>query len=92
MTPGARTPEELDTLLEDAFIANDRAALDELLEPGAVLIGSAHVASPSNVLQARDTALLVGEHSISVAVRRDGRWRFAIALLDTTTTTNGATP
>ena len=90
MRPGARTPEELDTLLEDAFITGDRAALDELLEPGAVLIGGNHIAGPSNVLQARDTALLVGERSISVAVCRDGRWRFAIALLDTTTA-NGAT-
>lgn len=90
MRPGARTPEELDTLLEDAFITDDRRALDDLFEPGAVLIGSAHVAGRSNVLQARDTALLVGERSISVALRRDGRWRFAIALLDTTTTKNGA--
>jgi hypothetical protein len=85
MTGGARTPEELDTLLEDAFITRDRAALQELLEPGAVLTGDAHVAGRSNVVQSRDTALLVADGSLAVALRRDGRWRFAIALLDPTT-------
>ena len=37
MRPGARTPEELETLLEDAFVVRDRAALAELFEEGAVL-------------------------------------------------------
>ncbi len=35
--PGARTPEELDTLLEDAFVLRDPALLDALFDDGAVL-------------------------------------------------------
>jgi hypothetical protein len=38
MTAGARTPEELDTLLEDAFVLRDRARLDGLFDEGAVLL------------------------------------------------------
>jgi hypothetical protein len=37
MREGARTPEELETLLEDAFVIRDREALAELFEYGAVL-------------------------------------------------------
>jgi hypothetical protein len=36
MGPGARTPEELETLFEDAFVVRDREALAELFEEGAV--------------------------------------------------------
>ena len=32
MTTGARTPEELDTLIEDAFLQRDRAALEDLFD------------------------------------------------------------
>jgi hypothetical protein len=38
MRSGARTPEELETLFEDAFVIRDRAALAELFEAGAVLV------------------------------------------------------
>lgn len=38
MTAGARTPEELEALLEDAFLLRDRAALDLLFDDGAVLM------------------------------------------------------
>ena len=38
MTAGARTPEELDTLLEDAFLQRDRTALEDLFDDGAVLM------------------------------------------------------
>jgi ketosteroid isomerase-like protein len=38
MTTGARTPEELDTLIEDAFLQRDRAALEDLFDDGAVLM------------------------------------------------------
>jgi len=41
MSPGARTPEELETLLEDAFIVRDRAAVADLFEAGAVLAAGA---------------------------------------------------
>ena len=37
MPAGARTPEELETLLEDAFVLHDPQALAELFQPGALL-------------------------------------------------------
>jgi hypothetical protein len=37
MEAGARTPEELETLLEDAFVMRDRAELCALFGEGAVL-------------------------------------------------------
>jgi ketosteroid isomerase-like protein len=42
MRARAATPEELETLLEDAFVVRDRVALAELFEPGAVLVDTAH--------------------------------------------------
>ncbi len=41
MRPGARTPEELESLLEDAFVARDADALCEMFEEGAVLVAGA---------------------------------------------------
>ncbi len=38
MTPEARTPEELETLLEDAFLTRDPQAVCDLFEQGAVLV------------------------------------------------------
>jgi hypothetical protein len=38
MRQGAHTPEELGTLLEDAFVIHDREALSGLFEEGAVLV------------------------------------------------------
>src|SRR5680860_841480 len=38
MGTGARTPEELETLFEDAFVIRDREALSQLFEDGAVLL------------------------------------------------------
>jgi len=38
MTPGARTPEELETLLEDAFLTHDPQALCDIFEQGGVLV------------------------------------------------------
>lgn len=38
VTIGARTPEELDALLEDAFVLRDRAASEALFHPSAVLL------------------------------------------------------
>lgn len=37
MASGARTPEELETLLEDAFVVHDEDVLAGLFEAGAVL-------------------------------------------------------
>jgi hypothetical protein len=38
MSVGARTPEELETLFEDALVIRDRQMLAELFEEGAVLV------------------------------------------------------
>lgn len=38
MNPGARTPEELDALLEDAFVLRDTEALASLFEARALLV------------------------------------------------------
>ncbi len=106
MRPGARTPEELEALFEDAFVARDRDALAQLFEDEAVLVAGdgvhearggeeiarfatamwerdrTYVADPQRVLQARDTALVVGERGINVVRRRsDGAWRYAISLV-----------
>jgi ketosteroid isomerase-like protein len=108
MRRGAHTPEELESLFEDAFVIRDRGALAELFEDGAVLVpydgeqearggeeialfatamwdnDHTYVADPQRVLQARDTALVVAEHSIHVMRRgSSGEWRYAISLLTT---------
>jgi hypothetical protein len=38
MEAGARTPEELETLMEDAFVLRDQHALAQLFHPGAILV------------------------------------------------------
>jgi Domain of unknown function (DUF4440) len=106
MRPSARTPEELETLFEDAFMLRDREALAGLFDDGALLVADdrqrearggdeiaraaaalwdgnrTYVAEPRQVLQARDTALVLAAQGISV-VRRgtDGAWRYAISVL-----------
>src|SRR5215204_6454061 len=105
MVPGAQSPEELETLFEDAFVVRDRSALAELFEDGAVLGATpgearggeqisllaaemwdrdySYLAEPRRVVRARDTALVVGRQGINVVRRRsDGRWLYAISLLD----------
>ena len=105
MKSRAQTPEELETLLEDAFVVRDRQAFASLFENGAVLGAAAgearggaqiarlaaalwdrdlsYVADPQRVLQARDMALVVARQGLSVVRRRgDGRWLYAISLLD----------
>lgn len=114
MKPGAQTPEELETLLEDAFVVRDRRALAGLFEEGAVLGASrsaaeahggdqiarfaaalwerdlTYVADPRRVVQARDTALVLGGRGVHVAHRgRDGGWRYAISLLEIEPTKGG---
>ena len=117
MGPGAQTPEELETLFEDAFVVRDREALAQLFTDGAVLGTGpaapvarggeqiarlaaaiwdrdyAYLAEPRRVLQARDTALVVGDRGIHV-VRRggDGRWLYVISLLDLDNATEGRQP
>jgi hypothetical protein len=100
MDAGAATPEELETLLEDAFLRRDASAVADLFEHAGVLVtdrpahgrsqigravGSVcgYLAEPRQVLQAGDTALLLGAGAVNVARRGcDGAWRFAICVLD----------
>ena len=49
--------------------------------------GYTYLAEPRLVVQARDTALVVGASGISVLRRGDGVWRFAISVLDGADTT-----
>jgi ketosteroid isomerase-like protein len=60
--------------------ARGRPAIAELVER---LWESDHiyVAEPRQVLQAGDTALVIGSHVINVARRGPAGWRYAIALL-----------
>ena len=107
MRQGARTPEELDALLEDAFVVRDRRAVAALFERDALLVdggaretrgardiagwaeetwsrGLTYVGAAPQVLEARDTALVLTREGIAVAQRqRDRGWRYAIALLPT---------
>lgn len=90
--PGARGPEELDTLLEDAVLLGDAAAVARLAGPGAVLVGGpgpgwrwppdrGYVADPRRVVAGRDVALILGSDAVHVARRDRGGWRFAITVL-----------
>lgn len=113
MEAGARTPEELETLLEDAFVLRDQHALAQLFQPGAMLVvggglpdarghqqirrlatrlwrlDRSYLADPRQVLQARDTALVVSGRAINVVRRTDnGSWRYTISLLDLETATH----
>jgi ketosteroid isomerase-like protein len=106
MPQRAHTPEELETLLEDAFLLRDPEAVAALFAAEAVALvadghaaarGSAdiaraaaamwkrdgtYLADPQRVLQAGETALVLGPRSVSVARRQSDRsWRYAISLL-----------
>lgn len=58
MRPGARTPEELEQLLEDALVVRDPAALSALFEDGAVLLRSG---APGEARGGRQIARIAGE-------------------------------
>lgn len=106
---GAGSPEELETLLEDALICRDPTGIAALFEAGAALAagnaqpargGAAsaqralgqwggnhpYLATPRQVVVARDLALVVGSDTINVARRdQDGVWRFVIVWQATAT-------
>ena len=109
---GAGTPEELEMLLEDAFVVRDPHAVAQLFETRAVLVAGdeatqargakkiarlaaamwereqTYFAAPLRVLQAHETTLVVAERAINVLRRgSDGRWRYAISLLNNHDTT-----
>ena len=72
MESSARSPEELDTLLEDAFVLRDAAALVGLFAPQAVLVatgrpaahGRSEIAATVRSLWAEDHTYLAGAHRV----------------------------
>ncbi len=73
MRPGARTPEELETLFEDAFVVRDRAAVAALFETDAVLVlggargearGGEEIARTATALWADDRTYLAGPQRV----------------------------
>jgi hypothetical protein len=101
---GARTPEELETLFEDALLLRDTQALAMLFEEGAVLVVGdeqlargaeavarqalalwygehMYLANPWQIVQTRETAVIVAAQGINVARRSGGAWRYAITLV-----------
>ncbi len=86
MTTGARTPEELETLLEDAFVLRDTVAFQALFEDDAVVgetwRARGFVSEPRRIVQSGNIALLIGDADVFVAHRGSDRsWRCTIAVL-----------
>ena len=105
MVSGGRTPEELETLLEDAVLIADADAAAQLFEPYGLLFVEAtacelrgregirraaagclcrggSLGAPRHVLQAGDTALLLGADVVNVVRRgEDGSWKYVICVL-----------
>lgn len=81
----ASSPEELETLLEDAVLLDDAAAVTALFHSGAVLITGRRLSGPEQALVElvelgyvantrtvtvrRDVAVVVGDHTINVSQR-----------------------
>jgi hypothetical protein len=87
MNPGARTPEELDTLLEDAFVLHDRGGLASLFEARALLVagglmgevrGSEEIALSASALWSReftyvaDPRRVVQAHDLALVLATQG--------------------
>jgi hypothetical protein len=71
MSAGARTPEELETLLEDALVVRDREALAELFETGAVLVaGDERPARGGEEIARLALATWAGNHTYVADPRR----------------------
>jgi hypothetical protein len=81
----ASSPEELETLLEDAVLLGDEAAVAALFHEGAVLITGPRITGPTQALAElaelgyvattrtvtvrRDLAVVVGDHSVNISIR-----------------------
>jgi hypothetical protein len=81
----ASTPEELETLLEDAVLLGDEAAVAALFDTGAVLINGPRIHGPEQALAElaklgyvattravtvrRNLAVVVGDHGVNVSIR-----------------------
>ena len=87
MTEGARTPEELEALFEDAFVLRDPGALAPLFEARALLVtggatgearGSREIARSASSLWARDYTYLadprrvIQAHDIALVLAAQG--------------------
>lgn len=73
MRSGAGTPEELETLFEDAFVLRDRDAVAELFDTGAVLVvgdepiearGAEEIARLATALWDRDQTYLAAPRRV----------------------------
>ena len=89
-----RDPDAVTRLFEDGGLlaTESETRSGEGIGPFAAALWEREVsflADPRRVLQAHDTALVVSERSVSVLRRAgDGRWRYAISLLDVADDTN----
>ncbi len=71
MVAGARTPEELETLFEDALVLRDGGALADLFEEGAVLVaGDEQPARGGEEIARWATALWAGDRTYVADPRR----------------------
>lgn len=84
MTQGARTPEELETLFEDAFVLRDPRTVATLFEPKALLVagsevrGNWEIARSASALWAHDYTYLadpgrvVQAHDVALVLAAQG--------------------
>ncbi len=101
----ASSPEELETLLEDAVLLGDEAAVASLFDPGAVFVAGPLVTGPKRILAElaklgyvattrtvtvrRDSAIVVGDQAVNVAVRTPhGAWRLVATIVRHETSNN----
>ncbi len=66
----ARTPEELETLFEDAFVLRDRTALAELFDDGAVLVAGDRPTEARGGAQIAHLASAIWESHLYIAAPR----------------------
>ena len=95
----ASSPEELETLLEDAVLMGDQTAVAGLFHQGGLLIAGLRSAGPERALDElarleyvagttgtvwNDVAVFVGADTVNVSLRAsDGAWRLIAAVLRT---------
>lgn len=84
---GAACPEELETLLEDAYVLCDDVALHRLFE-GRVAFADwqsigRYVVERRSLVRSGDVALVLGDGNVAVLHRGPDRgWRYAIVVAD----------
>jgi hypothetical protein len=77
MEAGAWTPEELETLLEDAFVLRDHQALAQLFEPGAVLVAGGGLPEARGRQDIAGSPPRCGTSTAATSPIPDGSSRFA---------------